>query len=174
MGYHQMGPVSGWVGRIFAGWAGVDIFFVLSGFLITSVLVQEQQSSGSFSKSRFYLRRCLRIWPAYYSFLLVMILWPNLHVQGTVFLGSLFLINVEAAYIGGDLAKPLLHLWSLCIEEQFYLVWPVALEVARERQGSLGKRANSSDTRRVLFDEILPRLYFFPSISGVRSDFCLL
>ena len=75
MGCHNMGPVSTWLSGRFAGWSGVDMFFVISGFLITSLLLDERDRFGSFSFSRFYLRRFLRIAPAYLFFLIVMLFW---------------------------------------------------------------------------------------------------
>jgi peptidoglycan/LPS O-acetylase OafA/YrhL len=118
--------------QIFAnGWMGVDLFFVLSGFLITGILVDSRQSDGYFRN--FYARRCLRIWPLYYSllvfmFVIVPVLLPS--EAPTVFDRSSpwwayplflqnFLIPNPAAATG-----PLGVTWSLAIEEQYYLVWP--------------------------------------------------
>src|SRR5207249_4391562 len=118
--------------RLFAnGWMGVDLFFVLSGFLITGILVDTKQSAGYFTN--FYARRCLRIWPLYYSliffmFLVVPFLRPS--EAHTVFDRSSpwwayplflqnFLIPIPSMGTG-----PLAVTWSLAIEEQFYLVWP--------------------------------------------------
>jgi peptidoglycan/LPS O-acetylase OafA/YrhL len=118
--------------RVFAnGWMGVDLFFVLSGFLITGILVDTKQSEGYFRN--FYARRCLRIWPLYYSlivfmFVIVPLLRPS--EARTVFEKSspwwgypLFLQNFLIP-IPTNAAGPLAVTWSLAIEEQFYLVWP--------------------------------------------------
>jgi len=132
LAFHGMGPVSIRIARAFAGWAGVDIFFVISGFLITSILQQEQTDCGSFSLSRFYTRRCLRIWPAYYAFLLVLGLtaysnWKSIGIS------SIYLTNFDLALGWNVLELRIGHLWSLAVEEQFYLLWPVALLLAGRR-----------------------------------------
>lgn len=121
--------------RLFAnGWMGVDLFFVLSGFLITGILVDTRYSESYFK--HFYARRCLRIWPLYYSlivfmFAIVPLLRPS--EAQTVFEKSspwwgypLFLQNVVIP-IPTNAAGPLAVTWSLAIEEQFYLVWPWVL-----------------------------------------------
>ena len=113
------------------GWMGVDLFFVLSGFLITGILVDTRESKGYLKN--FYARRCLRIWPLYYSLLVFMfVLVPLLRPSEahTVFDRSSpwwayplflqnFLVPSPTAATG-----PLGITWSLAIEEQFYLVWP--------------------------------------------------
>ena len=121
------------------GFVGVDIFFVISGYLITSILLKDIQA-GQYSIAHFYARRVRRIFPALILVLLfcLMLGWVVLtaieyralgkHVLG----GAGFVANVlfwkEAGYfdVSGD-TKPLLHLWSLGIEEQFYIVWPLLL-----------------------------------------------
>jgi peptidoglycan/LPS O-acetylase OafA/YrhL len=127
---------SGTFPRLFAqGWMGVDLFFVLSGFLITGILLDTQQSEGYFKN--FYIRRCLRIWPLYYSVLFFMfVLVPFLRPSeaSTVFAARSspwwayplflqnFLVPIPTAATG------LLGVtWSLAVEEQFYLVWPWAI-----------------------------------------------
>ncbi len=118
--------------RVFAsGWMGVDLFFVLSGFLITGILVDSRGSDRYFAN--FYARRCLRIWPLYYTLLLFMfVIVPRLRPSEahTVFDRSspawsypLFLQNFFVA-VPTSAAGPLAVTWSLAIEEQFYLVWP--------------------------------------------------
>jgi peptidoglycan/LPS O-acetylase OafA/YrhL len=118
--------------RVFAnGWMGVDLFFVLSGFLITGILLDTKHSEGYFKN--FYARRCLRIWPLYYSliffmFVVVPIVRPS--EANTVFDRSspwwaypLFLQNFLIP-MPTNATGPLAVTWSLAIEEQFYLVWP--------------------------------------------------
>jgi peptidoglycan/LPS O-acetylase OafA/YrhL len=121
------------LGAVFGnGWMGVDLFFVLSGFLITGILLEAKTSEGYFKN--FYARRCLRIWPLYYSllffmFVVVPFLRPSeAHVvfeersrpwwAYPLFLQN-FLVAVPTMATG-----PLGVTWSLAIEEQFYLVWP--------------------------------------------------
>jgi peptidoglycan/LPS O-acetylase OafA/YrhL len=114
------------------GWMGVDLFFVLSGFLITGILLSAKDSEGYFKN--FYARRCLRIWPLYYSVLILMfVVIPLLRPSeaGKVFEARsspwwaypLFLQNFLIPSPTGA-TGPLGVTWSLAIEEQFYLVWP--------------------------------------------------
>ncbi len=113
---------------------GVRLFFVLSGFLITQLLLQEQRRFGEISLSQFYLRRSLRIFPAFYTYLIV--------IAGFVYAGVLDISNKQllaaATYtwnyapvmgVSGtvDGGWYLGHLWTLSLEEQFYLVWPLTL-----------------------------------------------
>jgi peptidoglycan/LPS O-acetylase OafA/YrhL len=124
-------PYSRWL--ISNGWMGVDLFFVLSGFLITGILLGTKSSEGYFKN--FYARRCLRIWPLYYSLLIFMfVLIPLLRPSEahTVFeprsspwwAYPLFLQNFLVP-IPTMATGPLAVTWSVAIEEQFYLVWPV-------------------------------------------------
>jgi peptidoglycan/LPS O-acetylase OafA/YrhL/lysophospholipase L1-like esterase len=122
-----------------AGFYGVDVFFVISGYLITGI-IHEQMLSNTFSIADFYARRIRRIFPALIAVVLVtfavacLILPPrDLKSLGTniaggaVFLQNFILLG-QVGYF--DLAaedKPLLHLWSLAIEEQYYIVWPLLL-----------------------------------------------
>jgi peptidoglycan/LPS O-acetylase OafA/YrhL len=132
LGFHEMGPLSTRISSILSGWAGVDVFFVISGFLITSLLVQEREDFGAFSFRGFYVRRCLRIWPAYYAFLLAMLLWQGHKVWRDSLISSLYLTNIAIAYFNhfSDLFD---HTWSLAVEEQFYLIWPAVLYLAGRR-----------------------------------------
>jgi peptidoglycan/LPS O-acetylase OafA/YrhL len=121
------------------GFVGVDIFFVISGFLITGIIWREFLE-GHFSLSNFYARRVRRIFPALIVVLIACLVfgWFVLFETEYKQLGdhsmraSVFLINFqlwkESGYfdVQSEL-KPLLHLWSLSIEEQYYLVWPVVL-----------------------------------------------
>ncbi len=120
------------IGRITGyGWLGVDLFFVLSGYLITGILLKQRRSKHYYRD--FYARRALRIFPVYYL-AVVLALWlvPALHLQGpaggpypwTVQIWFwLNLSNLVTAF-NPLLVIPLTHFWSLAIEEQFYLVWP--------------------------------------------------
>ena len=116
-----------------AGWVGVDLFFVLSGFLITGILYDAKGPARQYFRT-FYARRVLRIFPAYYVFLLLlMLLLPLLGESaaqrslgaGLAWYGS-YLSNVRDVFDPGLRADFLFasHLWSLAVEEQFYLVWP--------------------------------------------------
>ncbi len=122
-----------------AGWAGVDLFFVLSGFLITGILI-DARGSNSYFKA-FYARRALRILPAYYGFLFVIfVVLPLLHIsagdnamlarqhQGWYWL---HLTNVMMALdeLSGYGPYPSTLFWSLAVEEQFYFIWPAVVAV---------------------------------------------
>ncbi|QDQ40014.1 acyltransferase [Legionella geestiana] len=121
------------------GFIGVDIFFVLSGFLISRILF-EQMETGSVQWRAFYIKRIKRIFPALLLvlgsaaiagyFLLFPAEYANLgkHIAGSASFINNFILWSEVGYFDrlGEL-KPLLHLWSLGIEEQFYLIWPLAL-----------------------------------------------
>lgn len=135
------------------GFIGVDIFFVISGFLITRHLMQEMGRSGTVDLWRFYGRRARRLLPA--SLLVILatllagyfILAPSeqqLYAKGALFASSyvinLWLLRWSFDYFAADTASnPFLHFWSLSVEEQFYLLWPaLLLLVARLRPGPRG------------------------------------
>jgi peptidoglycan/LPS O-acetylase OafA/YrhL len=120
-----------------AGWAGVDLFFVLSGFLITGILI-DARGSNSYFKA-FYARRALRILPAYYGFLFVIfVVLPLLHVgvgdnamlarqhQGWYWL-HLTNIMMALGELPGRGPFPSTLFWSLAVEEQFYFIWPAVV-----------------------------------------------
>jgi peptidoglycan/LPS O-acetylase OafA/YrhL len=114
---------------------GVDLFFVISGYLITYLLLREEDQRGSISISAFYVRRVFRIFPAFYLYLATLfvlreIYEPPLPAAAIVNSGT-FLCDVD------DLCPWWLvtHTWSLAVEEQFYLVWPLAfLILGKERR----------------------------------------
>lgn len=121
------------------GYTGVDIFFVISGYLITLILVQHLEA-GTFSFVDFYSRRILRIFPGLLLILIASLIaaWILLlsneftqlskHVASSTAFISNFIFWGESGYFDTIVAKkPLLHLWSLGIEEQFYLFWPILL-----------------------------------------------
>jgi peptidoglycan/LPS O-acetylase OafA/YrhL len=115
------------------GWCGVDIFFVLSGFLITWILITEQDKSDTINLPRFYIRRAMRLQPAYLSglsgFSLLLFLFHRTNFNLIAHALPYFLtysLNLGLAF--GLIAYPPYGLaWSLCIEEQFYLCWPWVL-----------------------------------------------
>jgi peptidoglycan/LPS O-acetylase OafA/YrhL len=132
------------------GFLGVDVFFVVSGYLI-SLIVFSQQTARMFSFADFYARRARRLFPA----LAVVLLATVVFGAFTLFAGEyqrlgkhasssiVFLLNFqlmkEAGYFDvSSASKPLLHLWSLSVEEQFYLVWPALLVVVTRLRLSIG------------------------------------
>src|SRR5579872_64412 len=133
------------------GYVGVDLFFVISGFLISSILLKEI-SDGTFSFAAFYGRRIRRIFPALAVCLAAVLaygfvpLLPSELMQlgkhvffGTAFLSTAAIWN-ETGYFGiSATLKPLLHLWSLGVEEQFYILWPAILWIAFRRKAAIGR-----------------------------------
>lgn len=121
-----------WIVRL--GDFGVKLFFVLSGFLITALLLQEQARTGRIAYARFLLRRAFRILPASYAFILSVIaasalglitLRPGDALHALTYTAD---IGMRSWWVG--------HLWSLSIEEQYYLVWPLVLGFIRHRLGA--------------------------------------
>lgn len=119
------------------GFLGVDIFFVLSGFLITSLLVREYGANGRISLKNFWKRRVRRIFPAAFTVLVLItavagIVGPDANVNlGPQFFGTLFFVNnwvqifQSASYFADTGENITRHYWSLAIEEQFYILWPL-------------------------------------------------
>lgn len=138
MSFHHLGPATGWIGDKLNGWAGVDLFFIISGFLITSILLKEKDRDGSFSLKNFYVRRWLRICPAYYVFLAFMfgfMLWRGIHDYASFAIAGLYLTNLDMSLGWGLLTARtgLIHTWSLSVEEQFYLLWPATLLLVKDK-----------------------------------------
>lgn len=122
------------------GFVGVDIFFVISGYLITKLIVTQKYSDQGFRFSNFYLRRVRRLFPALFATLLLSFLaaaWlfspPHLIEFAESLIAAIFSVSnvffwsVAGYFDSSSSLKPLLHTWSLSVEEQFYLVWPALL-----------------------------------------------
>jgi len=128
-----------WPGRVPGGYIGVDVFFVISGYLITSHILREVDRTGSVSLAGFWARRLRRLLPASYVVLLVsavgvLVLVPRLLWQqffGEILAAALYVVNWTLAinsvdYLAADNApSPAQHYWTLSAEEQFYLIWPL-------------------------------------------------
>jgi peptidoglycan/LPS O-acetylase OafA/YrhL len=114
-----------------AGSYGLPLFFFLSSFLITTLLLLEKGETGRIHLRSFYIRRVLRIWPLYFGFLtvtyLVGLVWKHGHFSAHALL-AFFLISGNWYVIEvGYLAKTMTLLWSISVEEQFYLIWPTCV-----------------------------------------------
>ncbi len=115
------------------GFLGVDLFFVLSGFLITALLLREHRQTGRIHLPRFYLRRALRLLPALFVMLAVCCVWAMLRTKpdrAAVIYQAALLTACHAANGAAYWSVPmdlLSHAWSLSLEEQFYVVWPILL-----------------------------------------------
>jgi peptidoglycan/LPS O-acetylase OafA/YrhL len=152
------------------GWMGVDLFFCLSSFLITSLLLREHRATGGISLRNFYIRRSLRIWPLYFlMLLLIFLVFPMFGflsprtgsaeygalVRQQLFPFLIFLGNFSYAYFPASLAYLLAPLWSISVEEQFYLVWPVLIP----RLANAGLHVFGSVLGGLLLMSVLTRIY---------------
>jgi peptidoglycan/LPS O-acetylase OafA/YrhL len=108
---------------------GVDLFFVISGFLITGILIHEKKNDRTLLANikTFYIRRSLRIFPIYYLyvFLLFCFNWPELKTSAISL--TTYVFNLDMYFNGWSAIPYIQHLWSLSVEEQFYLLWPLLL-----------------------------------------------
>jgi peptidoglycan/LPS O-acetylase OafA/YrhL len=133
------------------GYFGLDLFFVLSGFLITRLLLDEHASTGAISFRRFYERRVRRLLPALTCLLIACFLLASValmehHIDHHQYrqslvvgvLASVFSLNFVAKDLVGAPASILGHLWSLSLEEQFYIVWPATLALLLKLRGRRG------------------------------------
>ena len=122
------------------GGLGVLAFFVLSGFLITWLLLKEEERYGTISLRRFYMRRSLRIFPAFYTYWILLsaalLLFHKRYVVAQA-VASFFYVNNYYQAIQGDPNTGFSHTWSLGIEEQFYLLWPLTFLVLQRNQHRL-------------------------------------
>ncbi len=138
-------------GLLPGGWLGVDVFFVLSGYLITSLLLDEHRAHGRIDLRHFYSRRARRLLPALCVLLAVLVVvasqkpdapgFHNLSGDGIAALGyfaNWHFVLSGASYFDSFSPSPLRHLWSLSVEEQFYVLWPLLLIVIVRRFGTRG------------------------------------
>lgn len=115
---------------------GVTLFFVISGFLITFLLIKEMDETSSINVKKFYVRRILRIWPIYYLFILFCIVFLYLNgnsneiTSNKIYLYLFFAANVPHVFENGIMI--LAHYWSIGVEEQFYLFWPWLVKFSRK------------------------------------------
>lgn len=115
------------------GWIGVDLFFVLSGFLVSGLLFREYKQHGNIRLSRFFVRRGLKIYPAFYLFLAVIVglgLYRGEGVPLSSILAAAFFVQNYAPNLFGTWS----HTWSLAVEEHFYLLVGILLAVLLRRR----------------------------------------
>ncbi len=129
------------------GYVGVEVFFVISGYLITLLLIGEHERTGAIDLKNFWLRRFRRLLPALFVMMLLLTVWVALFerdqlgklrgdvIAGTAYVSNWYQIWIGAGYSAGNDFAPLRHLWSLAVEEQFYLIWPLIM-IALIRVGS--------------------------------------
>ncbi len=115
------------------GQLGVNVFFVISGFLITTLLLTEEDKTGTISLKYFFIRRTLRIFPAYYFLLLVYFILQLFH-QIEISTNSWITSISYTKYFNWDTDWYTAHFWSLSIEEHFYLIWPVIFVSAKKQR----------------------------------------
>ena len=126
------------------GFLGVEVFFVVSGYLITSLLIEEREKSGGVRLRQFWLRRARRLLPALFAVLITVGVWVALF--GTAqqqsdlhrdYLPAIFYVANWGQIFGGAQYfgnfSPLRHVWSLAVEEQWYLLWPLAFVLITRR-----------------------------------------
>lgn len=121
------------------GFLGVDTFFVISGFLITSLLIHEFNETGRIDLKKFWIRRFKRLIPAVVFLLMVLVSYMLLFnlerlmaiksdvIAALIYMSNWWFIIEDVSYFEALEANPLKHLWSLAIEEQFYIIWPIIL-----------------------------------------------
>lgn len=127
------------------GFLGVEVFFVISGYLITLLLIAEHERSGQIDLKQFWLRRFRRLLPAVFAMLALMTVYLALFkpeargrtrgdiLGGVGYVSNWYQIWVGAGYTASEAFAPLRHLWSLAVEEQFYLVWPLVMAAILRR-----------------------------------------
>lgn len=129
------------------GFIGVEVFFVISGYLITLLLIAEHEKTGAVNMKNFWVRRFRRLLPALFVMLLLLSIWTAIFERdalgqlrgdllgGVFYISNWYQIFIGAGYSASNDFAPLRHLWSLAVEEQFYFVWPIVM-VALLRKGS--------------------------------------
>ena len=120
--FHFGGPSFAWA----SGWLGINVFFVLSGFLITTLTLREEDATGRISPRNFYVRRIFRIWPAYFFVLAVLVAifaLRNEFAAREVARALPWYLTFNGEYVTANISY--VHTWTIGIEQKFYLVWPL-------------------------------------------------
>jgi peptidoglycan/LPS O-acetylase OafA/YrhL len=121
-------------GRTDGGHFAVTVFFALSGFLITYLLLREKERTQQINIFAFYMRRTLRIWPLYFAFFGVALLfnWATGTAYSKLLIPFYILFAANIPFSANTFMPNAAHLWSLGVEEQFYLIWPWCIRIARK------------------------------------------
>ncbi len=136
MGFYASFPTAGDLGaRIQFADFGVHVFFAISGLLITTLLLREQDEYGDISLAGFYVRRAFRILPPCFLYLAVVVLTVGVSTRWELIGSVLFFRNYIPQTLGSFATA---HLWSLAVEEHFYLLWPIAMITVGLRYGARG------------------------------------
>jgi peptidoglycan/LPS O-acetylase OafA/YrhL len=166
-GYPAWFHISGAYGRF-----GVRVFFVISGYLITSLLLKEHRKTGTISLRDFYVRRAFRILPAAYIYIAIIgiLQWKNLRLSD--YLTAIFYVRnfTDGAFAFG-------HLWSLSVEEQFYFLWPVLLLLFFRRRITIALIgiAIGPIFRGIIYaTNHKNAVYWFPAVEDSLATGCLL
>jgi peptidoglycan/LPS O-acetylase OafA/YrhL len=145
------------------GSLGVFIFFVISGYLITTLLLREHEKTSAISLKSFYIRRAFRILPPLYLYILFLaVLGATGHLPGMNTRELITALTLTRNYARHVDLWAMEHLWSLCIEEQFYILWPSVLVLCvLHREGSDGRRNATRVALAILIAEPFIRVFSF-------------
>lgn len=147
-----------------AGAYGVDLFFLLSAYLITSLLLREREQTGKVDVKAFYIRRILRIWPLYFFALGIAAVWgyfdPRLVMPGSYLAAYLLLAGNWMTVMFGPPSSFMSILWSVSVEEQFYLTWPLLLRRLPVRKTAVALIAVAWITRALVLAGTGPHALF--------------
>ena len=158
--YKEFTPVGGYVNQFLENMGiGVDIFFLVSGFLITYILLQEKKKNNRIAIGKFMIRRSLRIWPLYFLLIALspfLVAWVGSSPEPNYTANLLFVGNFEIIQ-SQTWVYPMSHFWSICVEEHFYLVWPFVIAF-------IPKRWLMTSFVVILLSSILFRIYAVTSM----------
>ncbi|HEX9258687.1 MAG TPA: acyltransferase, partial [Acidimicrobiales bacterium] len=157
------------------GFLGVEVFFVISGYLITLLMLNERERTGMIDLRNFWLRRARRLLPALYTLLALVALYSVVFLRDELarlredilaaffYVTNWYLIVSESSYFD-RLGRPSLlrHLWSLAVEEQFYLLWPIAMWVMLRLFGSRLKPMAITIASGVMASTLLMAILYSP------------